>query len=62
MASTPVQRLEAAGICKADSLTATEKEQLSKLSDQEVDVLIKLQQKLGPTEEGREAARPNFPI
>lgn len=55
-------RLHEAGVCDASQLTENEKQAVSQLSDTEVETLIGIHQKLGTADEGREAARPNFPI
>ncbi len=57
---TPVERLEAAGLCQSVNFTEKEKTALNSLSDEEVDQLINLQKKLGTTENDK--ARPNFPL
>ena len=57
---TPVERLEAAGLCKTSALSEKDKAALNSLSDEEVEQLIHLHQKLGPPDS--DAARANFPI
>lgn len=57
---TPVERLEAAGLCKSSSLSDDDKSRLNKLSDEEVQQMIRLHEKLGPA--SNEGARPAFPI
>lgn len=62
MDMTPVERLEKAGLCKSSNLTESEKSRINMMTDEEVDTLVRLREKLGDTEEGREGARPNFPL
>ncbi len=56
---TPVERLEAAGLCKPNELSDRDREALNSLSDEEVAQLINLSKKLGRPDNGQ---RPNFPI
>lgn len=60
MTKTPVERLEAAGLCKSAVFSEKEREALNSLSDEEVQQLINLHQKLGPPDS--DEARANFPI
>lgn len=55
-----VDRLVAAQLCEASQLSEKDRERLNSLSDEEVDQLIALHEKLGPAE--NDAARPAFPI
>jgi hypothetical protein len=57
---TPVERLEAAGLCESAVFSEKEKEALNSLSDEEVQQLINLHKKLGTAQS--DAARPNFPL
>ncbi len=57
---TAVDRLVAAQLCQVSSLSDNDKQRLNSLSDEEVDQLISLHQKLGPAES--DSARPNFPL
>jgi hypothetical protein len=57
---TAVDRLVAAQLCQESNLSENDKHRLNSLSDEEVDQLIALHQKLGTAES--DAARPNFPI
>jgi len=57
---SPVERLEAAGLCNPDDLSDKDKRALNSLSDEEVEQLMNLHTKLGKAES--DAARPFFPI
>lgn len=60
MKSSPVDRLVSAGLCNASDLSTKDREVLDTLTDDEVDVLVRLQDKLGTAE--NDTARPNFPL
>lgn len=60
MGKTPVERLEAAGLCKSEDLSQKDKAALNSLSDQEVQSYIDLHAKLGKPDS--DAARPLIPI
>lgn len=57
-----LERLEAERVFDADEITADEKNIVEGMSKAEVDKLIDLRKKLGPTTKGREKIRPNFPL
>lgn len=57
---TPVERLEAAGLCKSAVFSEKEREALNSLSEEEVDQLINLHRKLGTPDSNE--ARANFPV
>jgi hypothetical protein len=59
---TNVERLSEAGILNVDHFSPHDKETIEKISPDEVDVLIKLGKKMGPTPMGKEHMRPNFPV
>ncbi len=55
-----VQKLVDAGILQKQEFTAEELALVAKISDDEVDVLISLRQKLGAPAEDKQHMRPNF--
>lgn len=57
---TPVERLEAAGLCNSENLSEKDKRALNSLSDEEVQQLKDLHTKLGRADS--DAARPFIPI
>lgn len=57
-----IDRLEKAGILKPEHFTDHDKQVLEGISTEEVDVLIKLREKMGPAKEGKDHMRPNFPV
>jgi hypothetical protein len=59
-AQSKLQKLEAAGILEQKHFSAEEVTLVEKINDDEIDVLIRLRQKLGPTAEGKNHIRPNF--
>lgn len=59
---TNVERLSAAGILNADLFSEQDKKTIETITPEEIDVLIRLGKKLGPTPPGREFTRPNFPV
>jgi hypothetical protein len=59
-AKSKLQRLEEAGILEQKSFTSEEQGLVDKITDEEIDVLIRLRQKMGATTEGKNHIRPNF--
>ena len=59
---TKVERLEEAGILKQQHFNDDDKKHIETMSDDEVDVLIKLRKKMGEAPSGKEHMRPNFPV
>lgn len=58
---SPVDQLVSAGLCAATDLSDSDKATLNEqLTQDEVDILVKLHNKLGRAES--DAARPNFPL
>jgi hypothetical protein len=55
-----LDRLESAGILDRRQFSAEEQALVDKISDDEIDVLIRLRMKLGATPEGKNHIRPNF--
>lgn len=59
-AKSKLQRLEEAGILERKHFSTDEVALVDKITDDEIDVLIRLRQKLGPTADGKNHIRPNF--
>jgi NADH/NAD ratio-sensing transcriptional regulator Rex len=57
-----VQRLHEAGIINAAHFSEIDIKVIEQITDEEVDVLIKLRQKIGHAPEGKEHLRPNIGI
>ncbi len=62
MTTKPYDELVKAGLVQPGVLTDEEIATVNTMSDEEVKVLIKIAQKLGPSSAGRHEARPNFPL
>lgn len=60
MKGSPADRLVSAGLCNESDLSDKDREVLNTLTDEEVDVLVNLHNKLGSAE--NDAARPMFPL
>jgi NADH/NAD ratio-sensing transcriptional regulator Rex len=59
-AQTKLQRLEDAGILERKNFTADELALVDKITDDEVDVLVQLRQKLGAPDADKSHIRPNI--
>jgi len=59
-AQAKLKKLEDAGILDRKHFSAEEMALIDKIDDDEVAVLVRLRQKLGPTAEGKNHIRPNF--
>lgn len=57
-----IQRLHDAGIIAAHQFSESDKQIIDKLTDEEIDTLIKLRKKMGAVPEGKEHLRPNIPV
>jgi hypothetical protein len=55
-----LQKLEAAGILPKQQFTAEELVLVAKITDEEVEVLIRLREKLGAPADDKQHMRPNF--
>ena len=62
MADSKIQRLHEAGIIVADHFSEGDKQVIDQITDEEIDVLIKLRQRMGAVPEGKEHLRPNIPV
>ncbi len=56
------ERLQDAGIIVGQQFSASDKQIVDKITDEEVDVLIKLKKKMGAVPEGKGHMRPNMPV
>lgn len=57
-----LERLHEAGIIVAEHFTEKDKEIIAQITDEEIDVLIRLRQKLGEAPKGKEHLRPNITV
>jgi len=57
-----LQRLEDAGVLEQRQFTAEELTLVATITDDEIDVLVRLRQKLGATADGKNHIRPNFVV
>ena len=57
-----VERLHAAGIIVAENFSESDKKVIEAITDEEIEVLIKLRKKLGETPAGKEHMRPNIAV
>ena len=59
-----LQRLHDAGIIVADKFSDSDKKVIEQITDEEVDVLIKLRKRMGEAPKGKEQAGegPNIPV
>lgn len=57
-----IQRLEQAGVLKQEHFSPQDRKTLENLSEEEVDTLIRLRQKMGASPEGKDHMRPNFVV
>lgn len=57
-----LERLKDKGVYTADDITPEEEELVQSLTTDEVNMLIHLHEKLGPTARGRDKIRPCFPL
>ncbi|HTY83242.1 MAG TPA: aroma-sacti cluster domain-containing protein [Silvibacterium sp.] len=55
-------RLHEAGVIAGEQFSDSDKQLIDKMSDEEVDVLIKLRHKMGEAPAGKEHLRPNIGI
>lgn len=55
-----IARLEQAGILKGEQFSDQDRQVLGNLSDEEVDVLIRLRTKMGAAPAGKDHMRPNI--
>jgi hypothetical protein len=57
-----LKRLKDEGVYTAGDISPEEEQLVQSLTTEEVDMLIQLRQKLGPTAAGRDKIRPCFPL
>lgn len=60
--SDHIQRLEKAGVINQAQFSAEDRKVLENLSEDEVDTLIRLREKMGEVAPGKEHMRPNFVV
>lgn len=58
--ATKLERLEEAGILEKRHFSAEEQKLIDAITDEEIEVLIRLRKKMGATPEGKEKIRPNI--
>lgn len=59
---TKIERLHQAGVIVADKFSDSDKKVIENITDDEVDVLIKLRKRLGEAPKGKDHMRPNIPV
>jgi hypothetical protein len=59
---TNFERLHDAGIIAGQQFSESDKQILAKITDEEVEVLIKLRKKMGEVPEGKGHMRPNVAV
>ena len=57
-----LERLHDAGVIIADHFSDSDKKVIEQITDEEVDVLIKLRKKMGDAPKGKEHMRPNIAV
>lgn len=57
-----IERLHGAGIIVADHFSESDKKVIDQITDEEVEVLIKLRKKVGGAPQGKDHMRPNIGI
>jgi hypothetical protein len=57
-----LDRLHAAGIIVANHFSESDKKVIEQITSEEIDVLIKLRQRMGEVPPGKEHMRPNVPV
>ncbi len=59
---TKLKRLEDAGILDQKQFSQQEMDLVATITDEEIDVLVRLRQKLGPSAADKNHIRPNFVV
>ena len=59
---TNFERLQDAGIIEGQKFSESDKQVIDKITDEEIEVLIKLRKKMGAVPEGKGHMRPNMPV
>lgn len=57
-----IQRLHDAGIITAEHFSGSDRHIIEKLTDEEVETLVKLRAKMGAVPHGKDHLRPNIPV
>lgn len=55
-----IERLESAGILKSEHFSDHDRKMLESISDEEIEVLIRLRSKMGGSPDGKDHMRPNI--
>ena len=61
-ADSKIQRLHQAGIIVAENFSESDKQVVDQITDEEIDVLVKLRQRMGAVPAGKDHLRPNIPV
>lgn len=57
-----IERLHEAGVIVADHFSESDKKVIESITDEEIDVLIRLRKRMGEVPKGKEHMRPNTPV
>lgn len=57
-----IERLHEAGVIVADQFSDSDKKVIDSITDEEVDVLIRLRKRMGAVPKGKDHMRPNIPV
>jgi len=57
-----VERLHQAGIIVAENFSESDKKIIDQITEEEIEVLIKLRKRMGEVPKGKEHMRPNVPV
>jgi hypothetical protein len=57
-----IERLHQAGVIVAENFSESDKKVIDQITDEEIEVLIKLRKKMGEVPKGKEHMRPNIAV
>lgn len=57
-----IERLHQAGVIVAEHFSDSDKKAVEQITDEEVDVLIKMRKRMGEAPKGKEHMRPNIAV
>jgi hypothetical protein len=57
-----IERLHEAGVIVAENFSDSDKKVIEQITDEEVDVLIRLRKRMGEVPKGKDHMRPNVPV
>jgi DNA phosphorothioation-dependent restriction protein DptG len=57
-----IERLHEAGVIVAEQFSDSDKKVIESITDEEIDVLIKLRKRMGAVPKGKDHMRPNIPV